>query len=117
MNTDLIEQKNLTVITLILEELGGWPVLGANSGGNWKEEKFDLVGLLVKLSQYGLRPILVFGPSPDFKNSKQHILYLDQPEVRLPLHEDAYLQYAKSMAVLFGANPNDAEIQTEEMFI
>ena len=74
--SDLLEQKNLSVITPILEALGGWPVLGGNPGGKWNERNFDLVALLVNLSQYGVQPIIRLGVGPDSKNSTQRIIHV-----------------------------------------
>ena len=69
-----MEQKNLSVITPVLQALGGWPVLGARPGGNWDEGSFDLVSLLVKLAQYGIQPIIRLSVTVDQKNSTQRIL-------------------------------------------
>ena len=56
--SDLLEQKNLSVITSVLEALGGWPILGEQAGGKWNVRRFDLVALLVQLAQYGIQPIM-----------------------------------------------------------
>ena len=107
MDTDTIEQKNLSAITLVLKTLGGWPVLGVNPGGNWNERKFDMVSLLVALAQYRIQPIIQLGIAPDSKNSTQLIFHLVQPILEHPVETD--LIFAKSMAILFGASPTQAD--------
>ena len=74
--TELIEQKNLSVILPLMQELGGWPVLGSNPGGNWNEASFDIVSLLVTLRKYNNRPVMTLYVSSDVKNSTQRILYV-----------------------------------------
>ena len=42
-----IEKENLTSLVNVLEELGGWPILGTAPGGNWNAASFDLMHLLL----------------------------------------------------------------------
>ena len=76
--SDLIEQKNLSVAIPLLNELGGWPVLGSNPGGNWNGANFDLVSLLVRLRTYNNRPLISQYVSSDYKNSTQRIIYVSK---------------------------------------
>ena len=76
--SDLIEQKNLSVAIPLLNELGGWPVLGSNPGGNWNSANFDLVSLLVRLRAYNNRPLVSQYVSSDYKNSTQRIIYVSK---------------------------------------
>ena len=74
--TDHVEQKNLSVTLPLMQEIGGWPVLGTNPGGNWNEASFDIVALLVNLKKYSKAPVMSLYVSSDDKNSTQHILYV-----------------------------------------
>ena len=74
--TDQIEKKNLSVAFPLMQEIGGWPVLGTNPGGNWNEASFDIVSLLVSLRKYWNEPVMSLYVFPDDKNSTQRILYV-----------------------------------------
>ena len=74
--SDLIEQKNTSVTLPLLQELGGWPVLGSNPGGHWNETNFNLVSLLVTLRKYNNKPVMELNVGSDARNSTQHIIYV-----------------------------------------
>ena len=59
-----------------MSEIGGWPLLGTNTGGNWDEASFDIVSLLVNLKKYNNAPVMSLYVSSDVKNSTQRILYV-----------------------------------------
>ncbi|KAK3599129.1 hypothetical protein CHS0354_016391 [Potamilus streckersoni] len=126
VNEDLIEKRNISVAIPLLEELGGWPVLGNQSGGNWNESTFDLIQLLVGLKNYGYSPLIRMYVFSDVKESNKRIIYLDQPGYGIssrsylvePKYEDrrqAYKKMAVSMAVYFGANLSVAETDMQRV--
>ena len=47
-----IEKENMTAFMTILDELGGWPILGTATGGNWNETSFNLNDLLLFSSSF-----------------------------------------------------------------
>ncbi|KAL3862332.1 hypothetical protein ACJMK2_008309 [Sinanodonta woodiana] len=126
VNEDLIEKRNISVAIPLLEELGGWPVLGNQLGGNWKESEFDLIKLLVGVLKYYHKPLIQMDIENDLKETTKKIIYLDQPEFGLPSraylvepqYEDrrqAYKKLAVSVAVFFGADPNVAETDMQDV--
>ena len=76
LSSDLIEQKNISVVIPLMQELGGWPVLGSNPGGNWNESAFDIVKLLITLKKYNNDPIMTMNVGPDTRNSTQRIIFV-----------------------------------------
>ena len=73
---DLIERQSINVTLPLMEEIGGWPVLGSNPGGHWNEDEFDIVSLLVTLRKYNNKPVIDLGVSSDTKNTTQHIIFV-----------------------------------------
>ena len=60
----------------LLEELGGWPILGSHPGGNWSENDFSLSKLLISLNQYNNKPVINMFVGYDDKNSTVHIIHV-----------------------------------------
>ncbi|XP_052212856.1 neprilysin-like isoform X2 [Dreissena polymorpha] len=115
VDTATIETLGESVITPLMNEFGGWPVLGTNPGGNWNEGAFSLTRLLTSLVKYSNEPLISIYVSSDVKDSENHIIYLDQPEFGLPgrlyyldpklTHmRDAYVKLATAVAKLLGAD-------------
>lgn len=71
-----IKENNETVAVPFLNELGGWPVLGSNNGGNWNESGFNLVQLLVTLRKYNFAPVIRMYVNSDAKDSENRIIYV-----------------------------------------
>jgi len=71
---DLIDAKGIAPAIPLLEELGGWPILGTKPGGNWQEAKFDLATLITTLRKYNNKVLIDMGVGVDDKNSTNHIL-------------------------------------------
>ena len=46
---DTIEARAATPLLKLLTDFGGWPVLGDNEGGFWKESEYDFESLLGRL--------------------------------------------------------------------
>ena len=75
-HADLIERQSINVTLPLMEEIGGWPVLGSNPGGHWNDAEFDIVSLLVTLRKYNNKPVIDLGVSSDTKNTTQHIIFV-----------------------------------------
>ncbi|XP_060581149.1 neprilysin-1-like [Ruditapes philippinarum] len=126
MDMQKINEKATSAAVPLLEELGGWPVLGSNPGGNWSESDFSLIKLLVTLNKYNSRRIINLVVSGDLKESNKNILELDQPGFGIPgkvymvddsfaHYREAYVILASSMAQLFGADKTIADKEMREM--
>lgn len=74
MVTAQIEQLNITVMTDLLEHVGGWPVLGSNPGGHWNETNFNFFFDLLTLREYGISPILRIYIGVDEKENGKRII-------------------------------------------
>ena len=57
-----------------LDDLGGWPILESNPGGNWNIDHFDLAKMLTRLS--GVSPLVGLFVDVDQKNSDSYSLYV-----------------------------------------
>ncbi|XP_053378445.1 neprilysin-like [Mercenaria mercenaria] len=121
-----IEDRNSTVAIPLLNEMGGWPVLGSNQGGNWSASNFNLSQLLILLRKYNNVPLIDIFIYSDIKDSDNYIIYLDQPRFGLPGRlyylqdslshmREAYVTLASSIAKLFGADEADAEREMREI--
>lgn len=70
---DAIEKDNFTSAKRLIKELGGWPVLSAA----WKEDTFNLIGLLEKVRLYtNSPPLMDMYVYDDSKNPTRNILYV-----------------------------------------
>ena len=73
-----IEEKKTSPAVPLLNELGGWPVLGSSAGGNWSEYDFSLTKLLIVLYKYNSRPIVNMAVAGDVKESEKNILNVSE---------------------------------------
>ena len=69
-----IDEKGPAVAIPLLNELGGWPILGNQSGGNWNESEFDIAKVMTTLRKYNNKVIIDMGVGLDDKNSSYHII-------------------------------------------
>ncbi|XP_060581154.1 membrane metallo-endopeptidase-like 1 [Ruditapes philippinarum] len=126
VNVDRIEEKGSSVAIPLLEELGGWPILGTGPGGNWSENEFSLSKLLISLHQYNNFPVIGMFVGYDDRESNKNIIHLDQPSLGLPgrlyyLQEnlsemrEAYVTFASSVAQLFGADQTASERDVQDI--
>ena len=70
MNEDNIEVEDISpILSLINDELGGWPIL---EGSSWSDSAIDLPSLLLKLRAYSNSIIFGMGTSTDQKNSTEY---------------------------------------------
>ena len=58
----------------MLNELGGWPVLGNKPGGHWNESEFDMTEVITTLRKYNNKVIIDMAVTIDIKNSTQFII-------------------------------------------
>ncbi|XP_052819632.1 neprilysin-4-like isoform X2 [Mya arenaria] len=126
VNTEEIERKSINVSYPLLQELGGWPVLGDLEGGGYSDDSFNLTTLLRALRKYNNNPLIDIYVSSDVKDSENNIIYLDQPSFGLPgrlyyldsnlAHmRDAYIKLARGVAELFGADSSTAQTYMDTM--
>ncbi|WAR14827.1 NEP4-like protein [Mya arenaria] len=105
-----IERKSINVSYPLLQELGGWPVLGDLEGGGYSDDSFNLTTLLRALRKYNNNPLIDIYVSSDVKDSENNIIYLDQPSFGLPgrlyyldsnlAHmRDAYIKLARGITM------------------
>ncbi|CAF1531755.1 unnamed protein product [Rotaria sp. Silwood1] len=69
-----------TVLSVIDNELGGWPIL---NGLSWNETKFNLSLLLFKLREYNNNIIYNCGTGTDDKNSSAYYIRIAQSDLAL----------------------------------
>ncbi|XP_053378992.1 neprilysin-like [Mercenaria mercenaria] len=126
IDLEKIEQKGSSAAIPLLNELGGWPVLGTNPGGNWSPNNFSLSQLLISLIQYNNKPLIYLYVYADIKDTEKYIIYMDQPEFGLPGRlyylldslssmREAYINLAVSVAKLFGADGDVADKEMREV--
>jgi putative endopeptidase len=83
MNTDLIEQKGLTSIQPLLDEINGL--------GNSDHGKMELPGVIGKLQRMDVNVFFGFGEQQDFKDASKQIASVGQGGLGLP-EKDYYLR-------------------------
>lgn len=71
-----------TVLSVLENELGGWPIL---NGLNWNPSRFNLTRLLFKLREYNNNIIFNCGTATDDKNSSAYYI-----RVRFILKNESY---------------------------
>ncbi|KAH3712314.1 hypothetical protein DPMN_072009 [Dreissena polymorpha] len=91
---DLINQKGIEPAIPLLNELGGWPILGDKPGGGWREERFDLARLITTLRKYNNKVLIDMGVDVDDMNSTQHIISVSTWSMGLNLF---YVYFASRM--------------------
>lgn len=83
MNYDLIEKRGIEPLKVLLDSLGGWPLLDPN----WDEKKFDWLELVANLRRYNNDILIVEYVSADIQNSNMNIIQFDQTSLGLPTRE------------------------------
>lgn len=72
VNETAIENEGInTILSLVNDELGGWPIL---KGSSWDTASYNLTQLLLRLRQYGHSIIFSYGTSTDDKNSSVYFI-------------------------------------------
>nr|CAD7255829.1 unnamed protein product [Timema shepardi] len=122
MDHDILEARGERPLLLLLQQLGGWPVLEPN----WDSERFDWLLLMAQLRLYNNDILISQWVGPDIKNSDHYIIQFDQTTLGLqskdfflePEHEEfvqAYLRYIIDVACLMGAPSERAISHAEEI--
>ncbi|XP_062607161.1 neprilysin-like [Saccostrea cucullata] len=126
VNQTYIESRGIEPSFGLLKELGGWPVLGNNTGGHWNESEYNLTTLLLNLLRYNNKPLINLYVYTDSKNSSSRVIFLDQPDFGMPgrkyylngLNDTmvrAYKALAQAVAEEFHADPSTADRDMEEV--
>lgn len=73
--TELIEEQGLDPLHIILNDLGGWPIL---MGNQWNESNFDWKESIYKNRRYGYSVdlLITFEVDVDQKNSTKRMVYV-----------------------------------------
>nr|CAD7452737.1 unnamed protein product [Timema tahoe] len=122
MDHDILEARGERPLLLLLQQLGGWPVLEPN----WDSERFDWLLLMAQLRLYNNDILISQWVGPDIRNSDHYIIQFDQTTLGLqskdfflePEHEEfvqAYLRYIVDVACLMGAPSERAIRHAEEI--
>ena len=76
-DTETIENRDDEPLRNLLNDLGGWPVLGTNDGGNWNESEYDFETLMGHLSgQYNNDVVVGSFVGTDDKDSTRRVLFV-----------------------------------------
>lgn len=70
LSAALIEERGDGPLRVLLEHLGGWPVLN----NNWSDADFDLIDLAAKLRLYNNRILINQWVSSDDKDSSINVI-------------------------------------------
>lgn len=97
---ELVEEKGPEVLTDLLEELGGWPVLGDFYGVKWDSTTFNLTHLILGLLKYNNRVLMDLYSSTDSKNTSARILFVSTQYTWLYILSDCF------------DGPNDAKVNS-----
>lgn len=104
--------------------LGGWPVVKSHE---WKEKNWwwQRVVQDIELVGFPSNYLFGFGLIQDLKNDSRRILVVDQPSLGLSREflirgdndslVQAYHNFQVDLAVLFGAEKNDAEVEMRDV--
>uniref|UniRef100_A0A8C8HBR1 Membrane metallo-endopeptidase-like 1 n=1 Tax=Oncorhynchus tshawytscha TaxID=74940 RepID=A0A8C8HBR1_ONCTS len=102
----LIEQRDSQPLMLLIDSIGDWPA----ASEDWNKEAWSLEDTLATLiSRYHKKVLLDMYVWTDDRDSRRHIIYIDQPGLGMPSREyyfndgnykrvrEAYLQFMVSM--------------------
>uniref|UniRef100_A0A8C7UJS2 Membrane metallo-endopeptidase-like 1 n=1 Tax=Oncorhynchus mykiss TaxID=8022 RepID=A0A8C7UJS2_ONCMY len=106
MNETLIEQRDSQPLMLLIDSIGDWPA-ASEDWNSTTEEAWSLEDTLATLiSRYHKKVLLDMYVWTDDRDSRRHIIYIDQPGLGMPSREyyfndgnykRAYLQFMVSM--------------------
>lgn len=119
-----INQIHLDHLVEKMKSLGGWPVVKSHE---WKEKNWwwQQVVQEIELIGFSSNYLFGFGLIQDLKNDTRRILVVDQPSLGLSREffikgendslVQAYHKFQVDMAVLFGAEREDAESEMKDV--
>ncbi|KAK9890169.1 hypothetical protein WA026_008973 [Henosepilachna vigintioctopunctata] len=122
MDQTKIRERGSAPLLQLLEELGGWPILG----NDWKESEFDIVWLMAQLRLFNNDILVSEWVGPDLKNSEEYIIHIDQTTLGLPSREyftnphnykyiEAYRTFIVTVATLLGASKDTVYEDTDDL--
>lgn len=116
MNTSAIEEQGLKPYIELIKQKGGWPVL---NNTNWNETELN-----TKKSKAKFFTIRI---DIDVNNSTKKMIVLDQPTLGLSEKYyskgvddkivNAYYNYMVDIAVIFGANEKQAQVELKKVLL
>lgn len=123
MNSAILEHRKLDPLYVLLDTLGGWPVL---DGDKWNASKFNWLELSAKLRLYNNDVFLMQWVGPDIKHSTENVIQFDQNTLGLPTRDyfikssnyvylEAYQEFAQQVIHLCGANITESVKAADEI--
>jgi membrane metallo-endopeptidase-like protein 1 len=122
-NETTIEMDDVTaVISIVNNELGGWPIL---QGAAWNSSVFNLTDLLLKLRQYDNEIIFSVVTGTDQQNSSAYDIELGQGSLGLEdteyynnetAIEAAYRQFMIDLATLLTNNTSAIQADVQDIY-
>lgn len=124
MNNKILERRREKPLLVLLESLGGWPMIDPN----WKAENFDWIVLMANLRLYNNDILISEWVGPDIKNSDEYIIQFDQTSLGLPTREyflepcnnvylEAYKNYLIKISILLGSTEENAKAEAEDLMV
>lgn len=124
MNNKILEERREKPLLVLLESLGGWPMIDPN----WKAENFDWIVLMANLRLYNNDILISEWVGPDIKNSDEYVIQFDQTSLGLPTREyflepcnyvylEAYKNYLIKISTLLGASLENARAEAEDLMV
>ncbi len=90
-----------TVLSILDNELGGWPIL---NGLSWNQTQFNLSHLLFKLREYNNNIIYNCGTATDDKNSSAYYIRVTKSEKSSKKKYNTFFRFHK--VILLSNNDN-----------
>ncbi|CAF3477996.1 unnamed protein product [Rotaria socialis] len=123
VNEQNIEDEGTdTILSIVNNELGGWPIL---EGSSWDNSTFNLFDLLLKLRKYNNDIIFGIGTSVDEKNSQQYDLVIGQSDIGLGQRQYysneskitvAYREFIRDLAKELSDNTSMVDTDVNDIF-
>ncbi|XP_076472292.1 neprilysin-1-like [Babylonia areolata] len=123
-NSEAADRQGLDPVKELLSELGGWPVV---EGVGWTGSRVDVGDLVARLRLLDTPVLVNMMVGADDRDSLVNIVQLDQPELGMPSPDyylkgddsarflQVYEDYARQMALQFGADPATARADMHDV--
>ncbi|KAK6176069.1 hypothetical protein SNE40_014425 [Patella caerulea] len=116
IDEDSLRKRGQRDAEILLESLGGWPLLN----NAWNSTGFNIEQQLIALRNRNYDIIITISTSPDDRKVTDHIILLDQATLGMPSREYylkgtndtllvIYKEFAKAVASKFGASGTDVD--------
>ncbi|CAF1185487.1 unnamed protein product [Rotaria sordida] len=123
INEENIEKEGIdSILLLINQEFGGWPIL---QGSSWNASTFNLFNLLLKLRQYSNDIIFSVDTSIDEKNSTEYEIVIGRSVLGLDKQQyyfnetkmtNAYQRFITDVAIALSNNTSMIEQDVKYIF-